>query len=51
MLLEVLFIRIQHAIEPRQKLLCAVVCVENDRNTISGSNGSDVVRSCDGTSY
>ena len=51
MLLEVFLIRIHHAIEPRQELLRAVVGVKDDRDTISGSDRSDVVRSCDGTSY
>ena len=51
MLLEVFLIRMHHAIEPRQELLRAVVGVEDYRDTISGSDRPDVVRSRDGTRY
>ena len=51
MLLEVLLIRIHHAVEPRQELLRAVVSVEDNRDTISGSDRSDIVGSRDGASY
>jgi hypothetical protein len=47
--LEVALILIQHAVEPGQKLLGAVVGVENDGNAVGGSNGTDVVSSGDGT--
>jgi hypothetical protein len=49
MLLEVCLIGIEHAIEPRQKLLGAVIGVENDGNAIEGSEGADVVGSSNGT--
>lgn len=47
--LEVALILVEHAIQPGQQLLCAVVGVQNDRNTVGGSNAADVVSSCDGT--
>lgn len=46
---EVCFICIQHAIEPREKLLCAMVGVENDRDSVRGSDGSNVVSGGNGT--
>lgn len=48
MRLEVGLIRIHHAIEPREKLLGAMVSVENDGNTVDGSNGADIVGSSNG---
>lgn len=49
MLLEVAFIFIQHAIQPREKLLRAVIGVENDGDAVCGSDFADVVSSGDGT--
>ena len=50
MFLEVLLIRIQHAIEPWQELLSAVICVKDDRNTVGWGNGTDIVSGCDSSS-
>jgi hypothetical protein len=47
MLLEVLLISIQHAIEPWKEFLGAVIGVENDGNAIGGSNSTDIVGSRD----
>ena len=41
---------IEHAIEPGKELLGAVVGVEDDGDSVNGSNGSDVVGSGNGTS-
>jgi hypothetical protein len=48
--LEVALVLIEHAIEPRQELLGAVVGVEDDRDTVSGGDAADVVGSGDGAS-
>jgi hypothetical protein len=42
-LLEILLIGLQHAVEPGKKLLCAVIRVHNDGNTISSSHLTDVL--------
>lgn len=47
--LEVGLISSEHAIEPREELLGAVVGVEDDGNAVGGGNGSDVVGTGDGT--
>jgi hypothetical protein len=47
--LEVALILIQHAIEPGEELLGAVVGVEDNGDAVGGSNGADVVSSGDGT--
>lgn len=44
-LLEVGLIGVEHAIEPRQQLLGAVVGVDHNRDTVGRSNGTDVVSS------
>lgn len=49
-LLEVLLVRIEHAVQPRQQLLCAVICVEANRNFIRGGNSADEVSGSDGAS-
>lgn len=46
--LELLLISIEHAIEPWEELLCAVVGVEHDRNAVCGCNGADIVCCGDG---
>lgn len=43
MLLEVGLISIKHAVEPWQKLLCAVIGVEHNGDSVCWSNGTDVV--------
>jgi hypothetical protein len=42
-LLEEALVFLEHAIEPRQQLLCAVVRMKNDRDAIGRGNGADVV--------
>lgn len=46
MLLVVGLIGLEHTVKPWEELLGAVVGVENDRDTVSGGNGSDEVGSC-----
>lgn len=46
--LEVSLVGIKHAIEPGKKLLGTVVSVEDDRDTVGGGNGSDVVSTSNG---
>lgn len=48
-LLEVSLISLEHAIEPRQKLLSTVVGVEDDGDAVGGSDGADIVGTGDGT--
>jgi hypothetical protein len=50
MLLEVFLIRIHHAVKPWQKLLCAVISVEDDGDTIGWCDRTDVVSGCDSSS-
>lgn len=50
MLLEVGLVRAHHAIQPGEKLLGAVVGMENDRDVVGSSNGTNVVGTSDGTS-
>lgn len=50
MLLEVLLVRIEHAIEPGEELLRAVVGVEDNRDAVDGRNGLDVGSGGDSTS-
>ena len=45
MLTEIGLISIEHAVEPWEELLSAMVSVEDDWNAICGSNGTDVVSS------
>lgn len=47
--LEELLILIEHAVQPWQKLLGAVVGVENDWDAVCGRNGADVVGTGDGS--
>lgn len=47
-LLEVSLVGIEHAIQPGQKLLRAVVGVEDNGNAVSRGNGANVVGSSDG---
>jgi hypothetical protein len=49
-LLEVGLVGVEHAIEPRQELLGAVVGVEDDGNAIDGGERADVVSSGNGAS-
>lgn len=48
--LEVGLVGIHHAIQPRQELLGAVICVENNGDAVCGGNGPDVVGSSNATS-
>jgi len=48
-LLVVRLIGFEHTVEPLQELLGAVVRVEDDRHSIRGSDGTDIVRGGDGT--
>ena len=48
--LEIGFISIEHAVEPRKELLGAVVGMQDDRNAIGRGDGADVVGSSDGAS-
>ena len=45
----VLLVGFQHAVEPREVLLVAVVGVQDDGDAIGRGNGADVVGSRDGT--
>jgi hypothetical protein len=47
--LEELLILIEHAVQPWQKLLGAVVGVKNDWDAVCGRNGADVVGTSDST--
>lgn len=47
-LLEVALVLVEHAIEPGQELLGAVVGVENDGDAVDGGNAADVVGSGNG---
>ena len=49
-LLEELLVLVEHAVEPWEKLLGAVVGVEDDGNAVDGGNGPDVVSRGNGTS-
>ncbi len=49
--LEVCFISIQHAIEPGEELLRAVIGVQDDRDSVRGSNRSNVVGSGNSTCH
>lgn len=49
-LLEVLLVGSEHAIEPREQLLGTVVRVQNDGDTVRRSNRADVLGSSDSTS-
>lgn len=49
MLLEISLIGIKHTIQPGQKLLCAVIGVENNWDTIQRSNRADIVSSGNST--
>jgi len=48
-LLEVSLICVHHAVQPWEKLLCAVICVEDNWNAVCWCNGANVVGSCDST--
>lgn len=50
MLLEVCLISIQETIQPREKLLGAVIRVQYDWDTVCGSNGTNVVGTGNATS-
>lgn len=49
-LLEVGLVGVEHAVQPWQKLLGAVVGVEDDGNAVNGCNSADIVGGSDGTS-
>jgi hypothetical protein len=46
---KVLLVFIEHAIEPRKQFLGAVVCVQDDGNSIDGGDSTDVVGSSNST--
>lgn len=48
MLLVILLVCVQHAVEPGKQLLGAVVRVQYHRDAICGSNGTNVVSACNG---
>ena len=48
--LEVSLVGIHHTIQPRQELLGAVICVENNGDAVCRGNGPDVVGSSNATS-
>lgn len=48
--LEVLLVGVEHAVEPREEFLGAVVSVQDDRNAVDGGDTADVVGTGDGTS-
>jgi hypothetical protein len=50
MLLEVFLILVEHPIEPRKQLLGTMVSVQDDGNSVNGSNGADVMRTGNRTS-
>lgn len=50
MLLEVRFVGVQHAVQPWQQLLGAVVGVQDNGDAVCGSNTSDVVSCGDSAS-
>jgi hypothetical protein len=43
MFLEIRLIGIQHAIEPREQFMCAMVGVQDHRDAVDGGNLADVV--------
>lgn len=47
--LEIPLILIEHAVQPREQLLGAVIGVEDNRNAVGRGNTSDVVSSRDGS--
>jgi hypothetical protein len=49
MSLEVGFISSEHTIEPREQLLCTVIRVNQDGDTISLGNSTDILSTSDGT--
>jgi hypothetical protein len=50
MLLEMLFIGIEHTIQPRQKLLGTVIGVQDYRNTVCRSDCTDILGTSNCTS-
>lgn len=46
---EVALVLIEHTVQPGKELLCAVIGVEDDGDTVCGGNAADVVGSGDGT--
>lgn len=48
--LEELLVLVEHAVQPWEQLLGAVICVEDDWNAVGRSDGADVVCSGNGTS-
>ena len=49
MLLEVLLVLIEHAVQPGEELLSAVVGVQDHRDAVRRGNAADVIGSGDGT--
>jgi len=50
MFFEVYLISIQHTVEPREELLRAVIRVQDNRNSVNGSDSTDVKGTGDSTS-
>lgn len=50
MLLEVALVLVEHAVQPGQQLLGAVVGVHNDWDAVGGGDATDVVGASDGAS-
>lgn len=50
MLLEVALILVEHTVQPGQKLLGAVVGVQDDGDAVGGGDATDVVGAGNGTS-
>lgn len=48
-LFEVSLVGIEHAVEPRKQLLCAVIGVQDNGNAVGRSDGADVVGRSDST--
>ena len=46
--LEILLVLIEHTIEPWQQFLGAMVCVQDDRNSVNGRKCSDIMCCGDG---
>jgi hypothetical protein len=49
-LLEVSLVGVQHTVEPLEELVSTVIGVENDGDTVEGSDGSNEVSGSDGSS-
>jgi hypothetical protein len=50
MFFEVSLVLIEHSIEPRKQFLGTMVSVQDDGNSVNGSDGADVMRTGNRTS-